>query len=73
MLRRRPDLSWPLLVLLFALFVISVRLPRHWELIARHELPRVPHETSRAAIVAANGDDGNRPVDYDRCAYSGTR
>ena len=35
MFRRRPDLSWPLIVVLFGLFLLSLRVPRQWENIAR--------------------------------------
>ncbi len=35
MFRRRPDLSWPLILLLLGLFVLGNRLPRSWERVAR--------------------------------------
>ncbi len=46
MFRRRPDLSWPLIALLAGLFILSLRMPRQWERIARDSSLAFP---SRAA------------------------
>ncbi len=35
MLRHRQDVSWPILALLVGLIILSIRLPRNWEQIAR--------------------------------------
>ena len=37
MFRRRWDLSWPILLILIGLFILTIRLPRGWERIARSE------------------------------------
>ena len=47
MFRRRPDLSWPLIALLAGLFILSLRMPRQWERIARDSRLELP---SRAAV-----------------------
>ena len=51
MFRRRPDLSWPLMILLLGLFALSLRVPRQWERIARNtRLVLSPHAAIEAAV-----------------------
>jgi hypothetical protein len=51
MFRRRPDLSWPLILMLMGLFVLSLRLPRSWEQIARDS--RLALRPRTVALTAA--------------------
>ena len=50
---RRMDLSWPILCILVCLFILSVRLPKGWERIARDEplpaaqLPAIPPQIAK--------------------------
>lgn len=63
MFRRRPDLSWPLIVVLFGLFLLSLRLPRRWESIARNSrLALLPRATVATTVAPTpSGVDDKRP------------
>ena len=53
MFRRRLNLSWPLIVALFGLFLLSLRVPRQWEKIARDSRLALLPRASVSAMVAS--------------------
>src|SRR5208282_22153 len=53
MFRRGTDYSWPLILVFAGLFFLSLRLPRHWERIARSTpLVLTPHKSQPAKELA---------------------
>ena len=64
MLRRRPDLSWPLIALLAGLFVLSLRMPRQWERIARDSRLALPSRTAPADVPpTASSAKASEPIE----------
>ncbi len=70
MLRRRPDLSWPLIGMLVGLFLLSLHMPREWERIARDSRLALQASSAAPPIVSPSTSGLAAPQTPDTTDYS---